>query len=131
MGPAVVSAVKPPMPIAKGLPGPGLLAYGIVSKYFDHLPLYRQENIYKRQGVFLARSTTCDWMAACAELLRPLYDLMVAAVLRSAWLHTDDTPVKNLGHEPGSTATARFWIYWGDRTHPYNVFDFTLNRKRD
>jgi transposase len=130
-GPVVVSAAKPPMPIAKGLPGPGLLAQVIVSKYFDHLPLHRQENIYKRQGVHIARSTTCDWMAACAELLRPLYDLMVAAVRQSLWLHTDDTSVKNRGHEAGTTPTARFWIYCGDRTHAYNVFDFTVNRKRD
>lgn len=130
-GPAIVSARKPAMPIAKGLPGPGLLAYIIVSKYFDHLPLYRLERILARQGVPLARSTTCDWMAACAELLQPLYDLMLTTLLQSAWLHTDDTPVKNRGHAPGSTAIARFWIYWGDRTHPYNVFDFTVNRKRD
>jgi len=47
------------------------------------------------------------------------------------WLHTDDTPVKNLQHEPGTTPTARFWVYDGDRDHPYNVFDFTVNRKRD
>src|SRR5438128_588118 len=124
-------AAKPPMPIDKGLPGPGLLAHIIVSKYFDHLPLYRQEKIFERQGVVLARSTTCDWMAACAQLLRPLYQQMVTSVLQSRWLHTDDTPVKNLKPEPGGTATARFWIYYGDRQHPYNVFDFTLNRKRD
>jgi transposase len=131
VGPAVIAATKPVTPIAKGLPGPGLLAQVIVSKYFDHLPLYRQENIFQRQGVWLARSTTCDWMAASAELLRPLYDLMVQAVLQSLWLHTDDTSVKNLGHAAGTTDKARFWIYWGDRTHPYNVFDFTVNRQRD
>lgn len=131
IGPAIVSATKPPMPIDKGLPGPGLLAHIIVSKYFDHLPLYRQERIFARQGVVLARSTTCDWMAACAELLWPLYDLMTAAVVQSLWLHTDDTPVKNLQHEPGTTPTARFWVYYGDRDHAYNVFDFTVNRKRD
>ena len=107
------------------------MAYIIVSKYFDHLPLHRLEHILKRQGLPLSRSTMCDWMAASAEALRPLYDLMVSQVLQSAWLHTDDTPVKNQGHEPGTTALSRFWIYWGDRTHPYNVFDFTINRKRD
>jgi transposase len=131
IGPAIITASKGPMPIDKGMPGPGLLAHIIVSKYADHLPLYRQENISERQGVKIPRSTSCDWMAACAELLRPLYDLMVASVLQSAWLHTDDTPVKNLDHEPGETDKARFWIYYGDRTHPYNVFDFTINRKRD
>jgi len=131
IGPAIISAPKPAMPIDKGLPGPGLLAHIIVSKYFDHLPLYRQEKIFERQGLVLARSTTCDWMAACAELLRPLYDRMVAWVLQSLWLHTDDTPVKNLKHDPGTTPTGRFWLYYGDRDHPYNVFDFTVNRQRD
>jgi transposase len=130
-GPVVIAAPKPPPPLAKGLPGAGLLAYLIVSKYFDHLPLYRLEHILKRQGLPLSRSTMCDWMAASAQALRPLYDIMVSEVLQSAWLHTDDTPVKNQGHEPGTTALSRFWIYWGDRSHPYNVFDFTINRKRD
>lgn len=130
-GPAVLAAVKPAMPIDKGLPGSGLLAQIIVSKYHDHLPLYRQENIFERQGVLLPRSTTCDWMAACAALLRPLYDRMVAWVLHSVWLHTDDTPVHNLGHAADATPTARFWIYWGDRDHPCNVYDFTVNRQRD
>jgi transposase len=131
IGPAVISAPKPPSPLAKGLPGAGLLAYLIVSKYFDHLPLHRLEHILARQGLPLSRSTMCDWMAASAEVLRPLYDLMVSQVVQSAWLHTDDTPVKNQGHAPGTTALSRFWIYWGDRAHRYNVFDFTINRKRD
>jgi transposase len=130
-GPAVISAPKPPGPIAKGMPGAGLLAYVIVSKYFDHLPLHRLHHILARQGVSISRSTLCDWMAASAETLKPLYDTMVSQVLQSAWLHTDDTPVKNRGHVPGTTALSRLWIYLGDRTHPYNVFDFTINRKRD
>jgi transposase len=130
-GPAIISAVKPAMPIHKGLPGPGLLAHVIVSKYCDHLPLYRQTNISKRQGVALPRSTTCDWMAASADLLRPLYDLMLTTVLLSRWLHTDDTTVKNLGHDPDATDKAHLWVYWGDREHPLNVFDFTVNRTRD
>ena len=79
----------------------------------------------------LPRSTTCDWLAACADLLRPLYDLMVTTVLLSRWLHTDDTTVKNLGHDPDATDKAHLWVYWGDREHPLNVFDFTVNRTRD
>ncbi len=72
------------MPIAKGLPGPGLLrAHLIVSKYVDHLPLYRLENIYERQGLFLPRSTLCDWLLACGRLLRPLYDRLVYQTLLS------------------------------------------------
>ena len=129
--PVVVSAVKPAMPIARGLPGPGLLAYLIVSKHTDHLPLYRQESILARQGVLLPRSTTCDWLAACAELLHPLYDLMVSRVLQSRYLHTDDTTVKNQRPPQDATATARLWGYLGDEQHPYNVFDFTTSRRRD
>jgi transposase len=130
-GPVVVAATKPASPLARGLPGAGLLANLIVSKYVDHLPLYRLERIYQRQGVLLPRSTTCDWLAACAELLRPLYDMMVSLVLQSRWLHTDDTTVKNQQPAEGATATARLWVYLGDALHPYNVFDFTATRKRD
>ncbi len=127
----VVSAARPADPIAKGLPGPGLLAHLIVSKYTDHLPLYRLERIYQRQGVFLHRSTLSDWLAACARLLRPLYDLMVSVVLQSRALHTDDTTVKMQDPETHVLSTARLWGYLGDVEHPLNVFDFTVNRQRD
>jgi transposase len=129
--PVVVAGVKPPAPIAKGLPGAGLLAHLIVSKYVDHLPLYRLERVYERQGYFLPRSTLCDWLAASADALTPLYTLMVSVVLQSRALHTDDTPVKIDQPPPGGTATGRLWAYLGDGDHPYNVFDFTPNRKRD
>jgi transposase len=129
--PVVIAAVKPALPIAKGLPGPGLLAHLIVSKYVDHLPLHRLERIYERQGLFLPRSTLCDWLAASAQVLRPLYDLLVVMVLQSRALHTDDTSVKL--HDPLThlLSTARFWVYLGDAAHPYNVFDFTSTRQRD
>jgi transposase len=130
-GAVVIAAPKPAMPIAKGLPGPGLLAHLIVSKYTDHLPLYRLERVYEPQGVFLHRSTLSDWLAACAGLLRPLYDLMVSVVLQSRALHTDDTTVKMQDPVSHVLSTARLWAYLGDAAHPYNVFDFTLNRKRD
>jgi transposase len=130
-GEVVIAAPKPTTPIAKGLPGPGLLAHLIVSKCVDHLPLHRWERVYQRQGLFLHRSTLCDWMAACADLLRPLYDLMVSVVLQSRALHTDDTTVKMQALVTHLLSTARFWVYLGDAAHPYNVFDFTVNRKRD
>ena len=130
-GAVVIAAVKPAMPIAKGLPGPGLLAHLIVSKYVDHLPLHRLERIYERQGVLLPRSTLCDWLAASAALLRPLYEQLVAVVLLSRALHTDDTPVKLQDPRTHQLSTARLWVYLGDVCHPYNVFDFTTNRKRD
>ncbi len=127
----VRAAVKPAMPSAKGLPGPGLLAHPIVSKDLEHLPLHRLERIYERQGLRLHRSTLCDWMAACAKVLQPLYQRLVERVLQSQALHTDDTPVKM--QEPVShlLRTARLWGYLGDAAHPYNVFDFTQARQRD
>jgi transposase len=133
LGPSevVIVASKPAMPIPKGLPGPGLLAHLIVSKYTDHLPLHRLERVYQRQGLFLHRSTLCDWLAACAQLLRPLYDLMVSVALQSQALHTDDTTVKMQELVTHLLSTARFWVYLGDAAHPYNVFDFTVNHKRD
>ena len=106
-------------------------AHLIVSKCVDHLPLHRLERVYQRQGLFLHRSTLCDWMASCADLLRPLYDLMVSVVLQSRALHTDDTTVKMQELVTHLLSTARFWVYLGDAAHPYNVFDFTVNRKRD
>jgi transposase len=130
-GEVVTAAPKPAMPIPKGLPGPGLLAHLIVSKYTDHLPLHRLERSYERQGLFLHRSTLCDWLGSCADLLRPLYDLMVSVVLQSRALHTDDTTVKMQELGTHLLSTARLWVYLGDAAHPYNVFDFTLNRKRD
>jgi transposase len=126
----VVAAPKPALPIAKGLPGPGLLAHLIVSKCVDHLPLNRLERVYERQGLVLPRSTTCDWLAACAHWLRPLYELMVEVVLASRAVHTDDTPVK-MQDRLRQLVTARLWVYLGDAAHAYNVFDFTPNRKRD
>lgn len=129
--PVIVAAPKPTMPIPKGLPGAGLLAHLIVSKFVDHLPLYRLERVYERQGLVLPRSTTCDWLAASAQRLKPLYDLMVALVLQSRVLHTDDTPVKTQQQLARQLVTARLWGYLGDPAHPCNVFDFTLTRKRD
>ena len=73
----VVIAERLPEPIEKGLPGPGLMAHVAVSKYADHLPLYRQEGIFKRFGVELSRSTMCDWMAVAAELLAPIVQAML------------------------------------------------------
>jgi transposase len=79
----------------------------------------------------LHRSTLSDWLGACADLLRPLYDQMVLVALQSRALHTDDTTVKLQDPETHHLSTARLWAYLGDVDHPYNVFDFTRNRKRD
>lgn len=127
----VALAAKPPQPIAKGLPGPGLLAHTVLSKYGDHLPLYRQEDIASRQGLELRRSTLCDWVAAAADLANPLVQRMRELVLQSCIIHTDDTTVKLLVPWLGRAKIARFWAYIGDQQHPYTVYDFTDSRKRD
>jgi transposase len=127
----VASPPVPPKPTPGGIAGPGLVAFVVVSKFADHLPLYRLEDILSRHGVDLARSTLGDWVRNAAELLRVLYDLQKERVLRSPILWTDDTPVRVLGgDEPGGT-TGRFWVYVGDEGHPYSVYDFTMSRSRD
>jgi len=130
-GCTVVTAAKPMAPIEKGLPGPGLLAQVAVSKYGDHLPLNRQEDIYQRQGVDLSRQTMCDWMAQAADLVSPLYEQMKERVLSSKAVQTDDTPVPVLDPELPRTRTGRIWTYVGDEEHPYTVYDYTPTRSRD
>jgi transposase len=127
----VTTASKPLQPIEKGLAGPGLLAQVITSKYGDHLPLYRQEQIFKRSGQSIPRSTTCGWMASCAALVKPLVDRMKTLTLQSKVIHTDDTPVPVLEPKRGKTRTGRLWVYVGDHDHPYTVFDYTPTRGRD
>ena len=127
-----VSSPPPPeRPIARGIAGPGLIAQIVVSKFGDHLPLYRLEDIFVRHGLHIARSTLCDWVSAAADLLEPLYELQRQFVQRSPVLWTDDTPVNVIvGGEEGSRQ-GRFWTYVGDEDHPYSVYDFTMSRSRD
>lgn len=127
----VVCGSLPVQPIEKGLPGPGLLAHVLVSKYNDHLPLNRLEGIFQRQGVELSRSTLCDWVAAGAKVLAPLVDVMKTEVLASRKVHTDDIPVPVLEKDRGSTKTGRLWVYVGDPAHEHIVFDYTPDRSRD
>jgi transposase len=128
-GCTVVTANKPMQPIEKGLPGPGLLAQVAVSKYGDHLPLHRQEEIFQRQGVELSRQTMCGWMRQSAELVTPLCELMKQRVLDSKAVQTDDTPVPVLDPALPRTRTGRIWTYVGH--HPYTVYDYTPDRSGD
>jgi transposase len=128
---SVVTGPLPEKVIDKGLAGPGLLAQIVTSKYGDHLPLYRQEDILARHGVQIPRSTQCQWVAQVADLLEPIYGAMVAEVLKSKRIHTDDTTVQLQEKGSGKTRTARFWTYVGDEAHPQTVYTFTLSRNRD
>jgi transposase len=95
-----------------------------------HLPLYRLEHVFARSGLEIDRSTMCVWAGDVADLVKPLYDLMVKRVLASHVVHTDDTVMPML--QPGKTRQARMWVYAGDEAGgPYNVFDFTVSRSRD
>ena len=126
----VTSAAMPARPIPGGIAGPGLITEVYVGKFGDHLPLYRLEDILARYGVYISRSTLCDWMKAVANLFRPLYELQRERVLQSAVMWTDDTRIAVLGGEEGSFK-GYFWTYIGDLQHPYSVYDFTPNRSRD
>lgn len=126
----VMSAPLPPRPIEKGRPGPGLLAQVLVSKYADHLPLHRQEAVFERQGYAVSRSTMCDWVGACAELLFPVVQEMREAVLSSKVVHADETPVlMQTNSQGGGKQRAYLWGYVGDEDDV--IYDFRVSRSRD
>src|SRR5271166_1562967 len=127
----VASPPVPPKPVPGGIAGPGLVSFVLVSKFADHLPLYRLEDILFRHGVSLSRSTLCDWVRNAAILLDPLAELQRTLVLQSDVIWTDDTHVMVLGgKKPGSTR-GRFWAYISEGAAPYSVYDFTMSRARD
>jgi transposase len=131
----VVEAPAPARPIDRGLPGPGLLAHVLVSKYGDHLPLYRQSQIFAREGVDLDRSTLAGWVGAASELLAPLVDEIRKHVLAASKIHADDTPVPVLAPGNGKTKTGRLWTYVRDdrpagySTAPAVWFTYSEDRK--
>lgn len=127
--PRIESAARSASAIDKGLAGPGLLSYIVTSKFADYLPLYRLEDIFARQGFEIARSTQSIWCGDVADLVEPLWMRMAARVRQSHLVATDDTTFPMQAKE--KTRTARMWVYVGDSDHPYNVFDFTLDRTRD
>ena len=122
-------------PIERGRPGPGLIAHVMVSKYGDHLPLYRQSQIYNREGVDLDRSTLAGWVGKSTTLLEPLADAIKRHVLKGQAIFADDTPVKMLAPGSGKTRTARLWAYvrderpWTEEAHPAAWYQFSPDRK--
>jgi transposase len=121
----------PTEPLPRSRASSGLLAQVITAKFADHLPLHRLEGILARHGVELSRSTMCDWLAGCADVLRPIYDALRARVRASKVIHTDDTPVPVQDRSRTRTRTGRIWVYMGDAHNPYNVYDATPSRSRD
>jgi transposase len=131
----VVQQPAPSLPIERGTPGPGLLAQVLVSKYCDHVPLYRQARIYARCGVDLDRTTMGDWVAQAAGLLRPLVERIGRHVFAATKIHGDDTPVAVLAPGLGKTRTARLWAYVrddrnsADETPAAAVFFYSPDRR--
>jgi transposase len=132
---SIVQAPAPSRPIARGVAGPGLLAHVLVSKYCDHLPLYRQSEIYARAGVELERSTLADWVGGSSRLLDPLVEALRRYVMAAGKLHADDTPVPVLAPGNGKTKTGRLWTYVrddrpaGDTAAPAVWFAYSPDRK--
>ena len=130
-----VQAPLPSRPIERGRPGPSLLAHVLVSKYADHLPLYRQSQIFDREGLDLDRSTLADWVGKSTALLEPLADAIGRHVLSAAAIFADDTPVSMLAPGTGKTRTARLWTYarddrpWGGSAPPATWYRFSGDRK--
>jgi transposase len=128
-------AELPSRPIERGRPGPGLLAHVLVNKYADHSPLYRQSQIFSREGIDLDRSTLADWVGKSTALLEPLADAIARHVLKGQALFADDTPVKLLAPGSGKTRTTRLWTYvrderpWAGEAHPAAWYQFSRDRK--
>ena len=133
----IVQEPAPSRPIARGIAGPGLLAHILVAKYCDHLPLYRQSQIYAREGVALERSTLADCVGGAAALLDPLIEALARYVVASPYLHGDDIPLPVLEPGRGKTKTGRLWTYVRDgRPHadsaaPAVLFYYSPDRRGD
>lgn len=146
----VVTSPLPPLPIKRGLYGTGFLAETVVSKFDDHAPAARQVGMLARHGLIINDSTIGDCIGQCANLLEPIYFEMKAEVLKSKDIHTDDTPVSVLEKvakkpkgqvnvevgdqswlpkEHKRARQGRFWVYIGDKNHPYHVYDYSPNRE--
>jgi transposase len=132
---AVVQAPAPERPIDGGMATEALLAHVLVNKYADHLPLYRQSQIFARQGIDLDRSTLCNWVGRACWWLEPLYELLVSTVLSSPKVVADDTTLPVLDPGRGRTKTGRLWCYavdnraWKGPGHPAAAYAYSEDRK--
>ena len=130
-------APAPERPIAKGLASPALLAHVLVSKYCDHLPLYRQSQIFARQGVEIDRSTLANWVGGACWWLEPLQKRLAEHVFASQKLFADDTPIPVLDPGRGRTKTGRLWVYarddrpWNGPDPPAAVYLYSPDRKAE
>ncbi len=121
-------AELPSLPIPKGNAGPGLLAYLQVSKFVDHLPFYRQIQMFKREKIEIAESTLNNWFKASCNLLEPLYDELVKQTKVQSYIQADESPIDVLSkNKPGSTHTGYYWVYHAP-LEKMAVFDYRPSR---
>ena len=121
----------PSRPLEKAMAGPGLLAQIVIDKYADHLPLYRQMQRFERTGLKLPYSTLTDWVSATCRLITPLYEALKAEVLKSGYLHADETPIKVLDKDKnGGTHRGYYWVYQ-DSIKKIVFFDYQQSRGRE
>jgi transposase len=134
-GDAIVQAPALERPIDGGMATEALLAHVLVNKYSDHLPLYRQTQIFARQGITLDRSTLCNWVGRACWWLAPLHELLLRTVLASPMVFADDTTLPVLDPGRGRTKTGRLWCYatdnrpWCGPGHPAAAYVYSENRK--
>lgn len=132
---AVFQAPSPDLPISKGRPGPGLIAQVIMSKYGDGLPLYRQSEIFARQGFEIDRQVLADWMGHAGWWYAPLAELIGSYVMAAPAIHSDDTPIQVLAPGLGRTRTGRLWAYvvderpWAGNRAPAAFYRYSPDRK--
>ena len=125
----IIIATMPIRPLEKAIAGPGLLAQVVIDKYVDHLPLYRQMQRFERAGVKIAYSTLTDWVSGTCNLLTPLYETLKAEVLKSGYIHCDETPIKVLDNDKkGKTHRGYFWVY---NNSPGKMVFFDYQQGRD
>lgn len=121
----------PVRPLEKAMAGEGLLAQIIIDKYVDHLPLHRQMQRFQRGGVTLAYSTMTDWVSNTCQLITPLFDALKSAVLKSGYLHVDETPIRVMSKEKkGETHRGYYWVYQ-DSSSKMVFFDYQQGRGRE
>jgi transposase len=131
----MMQAPMPELPIPRGMVDASFLAHIVVAKFCDHLPLYRQAEIYARLGLDLDRSQLAEWLGHVAWLLRPLVELIATHVMAGRVIHADDTPVDVLAPGTGKTKTGRLWVYLRDErphagtTPPAVLYRYTPDRK--
>jgi transposase len=133
----VVQAPAPARLIEGGLPTEATVAQVLVSKYADHLPLYRQAQIYERQGIALDRSTLADWVGRAAWLLRPVHERLLMMLKGSTKLFADETTAPVLDPGRGRTKTGQLWAYarddrpWGGTDPPGVAYVYAPDRKAE